>query len=136
MTWAERCANAPVAAFTVTLSAPSATTVTVDYETVGGTAVAGSDYATTTGTLTFAPGESQQTVLVEVMDNSAAELNEAFAVALSNPSAGATIADGVGTATIFDDDIKFFVVNDAASDRAYEYAAAGNTNRKASPTRR
>jgi hypothetical protein len=43
------------AIFTVTLSAPSASTVTVDYATEDGTAGVGDDYTSTTGTLTFDP---------------------------------------------------------------------------------
>ena len=53
--------------FTVTLSAASGKTVTVDYATADGTATtAGSDYTGTTGTLTFAPGETTKTVTVTV----------------------------------------------------------------------
>jgi len=52
--------------FTVSLSEPSASPVTVDFTTRDGTALAGSDYTATSGTLTFAPGEvtKQITVLV------------------------------------------------------------------------
>ena len=42
---------------TVTLSAASGKTVTVDYATSNGTATAGSDYTATSGTLTFSAGE-------------------------------------------------------------------------------
>src|SRR5262249_17460063 len=50
--------------FTVSLSAASTSTVTVNYATANGTASAGSDYLATSGTLTFAPGQTQQTITV------------------------------------------------------------------------
>ncbi|WP_459986902.1 Calx-beta domain-containing protein, partial [Nocardioides sp. AN3] len=52
-------ANVPV-----TLSAASGKTITVTYATANGTATAGSDYTATTGTLTFAPGQTTQNVAV------------------------------------------------------------------------
>ena len=54
------------AAITVTLSAASSQTVTVKYATANGTAVAGSDYTATSGTLTFNPGETSQTINVPI----------------------------------------------------------------------
>ena len=48
------------ATFTVSLSAPSTQPVTVTYATGDGTATQGQDYLATTGTLTFAPGQTQQ----------------------------------------------------------------------------
>ena len=67
----------------------SNSTVTVDYQTVNGTASAGSDYTTTSGTLTFAPGETVKTVLVPISDDGSPEGSESFAVDLS----GADLAD-------------------------------------------
>ena len=113
-------------AFTVSLDAASVTTVTVDYTTAAGSALAGSDFTPASGTLTFAPGETTRTVLVPTLNDSLAESTETFTLNLSNPS-GATIADGQGVGTIHDDDAtKFYVVNDASSgDRTYEYGALG-----------
>src|SRR5262249_14556356 len=61
--------SAGQAAFTVSLSAASGWTVTVNYATQDFTAVAGSDYTATSGTLTFAPGETTKTVSVPVTDD-------------------------------------------------------------------
>jgi predicted outer membrane repeat protein len=89
--------------FTVTLSAASASSVTVDYATANGTATAGSDYVATSGTLTFAPGVTSQTITVDVIGDTTVESNETFVVNLSNAS-GAGIAKAQATGTILDDD--------------------------------
>jgi hypothetical protein len=88
--------------FTVTLSSPGATTVTVNYQTLTGTA-SSRDFQATSGTLRFAPGETTKTVTVSVIGDLVKENNETFAVRLS-AATNATIlkADGVGT--IIDDD--------------------------------
>src|SRR5438093_2720098 len=91
------------AVFTVSLSAASSTTVTVDYASADGTATAGSDYTALSGTLTFAPGETSQTITAAVIGDTINEPNETFVVNLSNPS-NATVADGQGRATILNDD--------------------------------
>ena len=90
------------ATFTVTLSAASAQPVTVAYTTAGGTAAVG-DYQDTSGTLTFAPGETSKAITVLVNGDRLAEPTETFVVNLSG-STNATIADGQGVATILDDE--------------------------------
>ena len=91
------------AEFLVRLSAESEQAVTVAFATADGTAVAGSDYTVTTGTLRFEPGETTQTITVAVLDDETSEAEEAFTVELSAPS-GATLEDDTGTGTIIDDD--------------------------------
>lgn len=121
-----RYGSTPVIAFTVQLDSPSATQVTVQFATVPGTALAGSDYVTKSETLAFAPGQTTRTILVETLNDALAESTETFTVILSNP-VGATIADGTGAATITDDDAtKFFVVDDASANATYRYGAPGN----------
>lgn len=92
------------AVFTVSLSAPSAVSVTVDYASADGTAFAGSDYFPVAGTLTFAPLEISQTVTVPVVGDTVGEPDETFFLDLSNPSPDATIADAQGQATIANDE--------------------------------
>ncbi len=91
--------------FTVSLSAQSGQTVTVDYATADGTATAGSDYTAKSGTLTFNPGETSKTITVDVSGDATQEPNESFTVALSNPT-NATLKPlgSTGTGTIQDDD--------------------------------
>ncbi|MXW85380.1 MAG: hypothetical protein F4Z55_05470, partial [Boseongicola sp. SB0667_bin_21] len=89
----------PAVEFQVSLSRAATETVTVDYATADGTAVAGEDYTATSGTLTFAVGEIAKTVAVPVLDDSHDEGRESFAFRLSNAT-GARIADGEATGTI------------------------------------
>ena len=90
-------------AFTATLSKASATAVTVKYATSNGTATAGQDYTAGSGTITFAPGVTSQTVNVAVTGDTTVEPTETLTVTLSTPS-GATIARAVATGTIVTDD--------------------------------
>ena len=92
------------AVFPVTLSAASSRAVVVSYATVDGSATAPSDFASTSGTLTFSPLSTTRTISVPVTGDTTAETDETFALNLSNPS-NATIADGTGQATIVDDDV-------------------------------
>ena len=90
------------AEFVVRLNAASGVPVTVAYETVDGTAVAGFDYVATEGMLRFEAGETSKTIAVPTIDDATAEKTEGFTVELRDPS-GATVADGSGTGTITDD---------------------------------
>ena len=81
------------------LGQSSATAVTVAYTTADGTALAGQDYTTTSGTLSFAPGESVKTVSVPLLDDGSAEGVERFQLLLSN-AVNAGIGDGNAQAEI------------------------------------
>jgi hypothetical protein len=105
VTGAEGTGGAPTLFdFAVTLSHASASTVTVAYATADGTASAGSDYSSSSGTLTFAPGERSKTVSVPVTADAADEPDETFQLRLLSPS-GAPVTDGEASATIQDDDL-------------------------------
>ena len=84
--------NASGANFTVSLSAPSGQTVSVDYATANGTATAGADYTAGAGTLTFTPGQTSKQVNVLVVNDLLDEIDETFLVNLTNAQQ-ATIAD-------------------------------------------
>ena len=91
-------------AFRVTLDRASSSPVTVDYATQDGTAVAAAaDYTATSGTLTFAPGETAKTVTVAVLDDAHDEGAETLTLTLSNAT-GAHIADATATGTIVNSD--------------------------------
>ncbi|MBC6419310.1 MAG: DUF1194 domain-containing protein, partial [Prochloron sp. SP5CPC1] len=92
------------AVFTVTLLSPTTEQVTLDYATADGTAEAGTDYVATSGTLTFAPEVTTQTITVEVIGDTTEELRENFLVNLSNAS-NTEIVRGQGTGTIATDDL-------------------------------
>jgi|GEM_PF-1650301 len=89
--------------FTVSLSVASAQPVTVQYATANGTAVVGSDYAAASGTLTFAPGETQKPVTVLVSRDSTAESSETLSLILFSAT-NATLTKAAATGTIVDDD--------------------------------
>ncbi len=92
-------------AFTVTLSAPQASAVTVHYATANGTAVAGTNYTATSGTLTIAAGSTNGTVDVPVVGAATtAESTTALTLALSSAS-GATLGTATATGTIIDDNV-------------------------------
>ncbi len=94
--------NAGSAMFTVNLSpAPGAgESVVVSYQTQDGSALAGSDYTTMAGTLTFTEGQTQDTVAVPIIDDVDPEGNESFTLNLSSADTNAVNATG----TILDDD--------------------------------
>jgi hypothetical protein len=92
------------AVFTVSLNSFAIDEVTVAYTTVGGTAIAGSDYLPVGGTLVFAPGDSVKTITVQVIGDTVLEPNETFQLTLFNPSPNAIIDDGIGIGTIVNDD--------------------------------
>jgi uncharacterized delta-60 repeat protein len=77
--------------------------VTVDFATADGTATAGVDYEATSGTVTFAPGQQLQPIIVRIHGDVLPEPNETFVVTLSNPTNG-QIGEGQATVVITNDD--------------------------------
>lgn len=72
--------------YLVTLSNASSQTITVQYFTANGSAIAGSDYSSTTGTLTFQPGVTSQVINIPILNNSLSEADENFILSLRYPS--------------------------------------------------
>ena len=100
--------------FTITLSAPSGRNVTVNYATANATATQPADYTTTSGTLTFTPGQVTKTVSVPVVGDAIDEIDETFVVNLTVP-VNVTIADNQGVGTITDDDpLPSLTINDVS----------------------
>jgi hypothetical protein len=88
--------------FTVSLDRPSALTVSVNYFTVDGTAVAPRDYTAVLGTATFPPGVTSRTVTVQIQEDLAVAATESFSVALSGPTNAALGAHPTGVGTIIE----------------------------------
>ena len=99
--------NSGTTAFTFTVSRNDATqAATVQYNTLPGTATAGSDYVSTSGALSFGVGELSKTVTVQVVGDNNYEADETFRVRLSNPTGGSyVIIDNIGVGTIQNDDL-------------------------------
>ena len=91
------------ATFTVTLSAPSSSTVEVAWETgeYPDGASAEEDFGAASGTVTFAPDDTKQTITIEIYADETSEGDERFFVRLFDP-AGASLADDSGDGTIRD----------------------------------
>jgi hypothetical protein len=90
---------------TVTRTGGSAGSVSLDYATRDGSATAGNDYAATTGTLSFADGETSQSFSVAILDDTLFEGDESFSVGLSNVTGGASLGTpATANVTIMEDD--------------------------------
>lgn len=87
-----------VGTITVNRVGGSKGTVSVSYATSNGTAIAGSDYVSTTGTLTFLPGETAKTFTIPVIkDDLQGEGEETVSVQLGTPTGGATLGSPSST---------------------------------------
>ncbi|HEV7573468.1 MAG TPA: Calx-beta domain-containing protein [Thermoanaerobaculia bacterium] len=114
------------ASFTVSLTAGSASTITVNYATADNTAtVANSDYVAKSGLLTFTPGQTSQNVVIVVNGDTTFEPNETFFVNLTAPTNG-IIIKAQGTGTITNDDVVGSA--DLSITKNGAATAAGNTN--------
>jgi len=99
------------AVFTISLSAPKPNlTLSVDYTASNNSAVQPSDYAPTTGTVAFLPGETSKTVTVAVNGDTAFEGNETFFVSLSN-AVNCSLGTITGVGTILNDDVSVSINN-------------------------
>ena len=90
--------------FIINLNTPSPITATVQYNLVGGTAVASEDFVANSGTLTFTPGSLSQNIQISLLPDALPEPDETFSLQLFNGVNGVL---GVDTAvvTIQDDDL-------------------------------
>lgn len=89
------------AVFTITLDEAPSQSVVIQYTTTDGSAVAGTDYTATTGSVTFAPGQTIATVTVPTLVRAGAQGDRTFTVELEAPYWG-LVADGQGVGTITD----------------------------------
>ena len=125
--------------FTVTSSASSNLTVSVDFATADNTASSPSDYLAATGSITFVPGQVIRTIFVTINSDVSFEPDESFTITLSSP-VNATLNDSQGAGTILNDDaeggfIRFsqsnFSVNEAAGQLTVTVTRSNDTSRSA-----
>ena len=90
--------------FAVTLSSPSAFPVSLNYVTLSGSAVSGSDFTALSGAISFAPGQAGPVSIVPaVIGDTMVETDESFSFVLQN-AVNAALPVAPATATILDDD--------------------------------
>jgi hypothetical protein len=94
----------PQAVISVKRTGSSTGTTTVNYATSNGTASAGSDYAATSGTLTFAPHVTTQTFAVPIVNDSIDEGSEALNLTLSGATGATIVAPSTAVLTILDNE--------------------------------
>ena len=133
--------------FLVTLDPAASGTVTVNYATQDGTAAAPADYTATSGTLTFAPGETRKsTALVPIADDDEEDSGETFRLVLSNPTGSdanngaAVLGDAEAVATILNSEreaaeLTGFTLVDAGTNGDLMALADGVTVPRCAPSR-
>lgn len=95
----------PGVTVTLTRTAGSLGSVSIDYATSNGSATAGTDYTAISGTLNFPDGVISQSLVVPILEDALYEGNETFTLGLSNPLGGALLgAPTLATFTIMDND--------------------------------
>jgi len=107
---------------------------TVNYGTTNGTAVAGTNFVATSGTLTFNPGDSIKSIIVTTLYDPLVTGDLYFTVGLSSPSSGAQLTSPA-TTTVVDHDINTGLSFLTAADSVYKnagnevvYVVCSNTN--------
>ena len=106
---------------TVSLSNPSSSTITVDYASTGGTATgSGTDYTLNSGTLTFSPGDTSETISLTVINDDDDESHETIEVELSNSSNAEVGSPNIHTYTIIDNEDPQTITFSSNSSGGYE----------------
>jgi Calx-beta domain-containing protein len=128
--------NTANATLTVVRSGPTAAAVSVNYSMSDGSATAGSDYKTVSGTLSFAAGVTSKTFVVPVLTDTIDEENETVNLALSGPTGGALLGPrSTAVLTITDNDsggaLKFsaatYTVSEASASATVTVTRSGGT---------
>ncbi|MCA9130194.1 MAG: hypothetical protein KDB22_24070, partial [Planctomycetales bacterium] len=111
--------------FKVSLNRESESIVTVQYSVANGTAESNSDFAPSSGTITFAPGETSHTIIIPTVDDLDLEGDETFYVNLTN-AVGGDIVDAQGVGTIVDNEVPPQVDVSATSESNVYGSVAGS----------
>src|SRR5262245_4096949 len=112
--------NAGTATLSVRRLNETDTVVSVDYATADGTAANGVDYFATSGTLAFAAGETNQTIVVPILNNGFVEGTRTFKVILSNPTNAGQGTLLTNTVSITDNDtgVQFLLAGSSVAEDA------------------
>ncbi|MBI2440846.1 MAG: right-handed parallel beta-helix repeat-containing protein [Lentisphaerae bacterium] len=98
--------NGGTVTLTVTRTGGHDGPATVAYATAAGTALAGQDYTSQSGTLSWPDGDSSsKTITVPITDDTIDESDETFTMTLSNATGASLGSPNVATVTIVDNDI-------------------------------
>ena len=100
---------------TAQISGARSMDVTVDYATLEDTALPGSDYTATSGTLTLTPTDTEKTFTVTILNDAIYEGDESFIVALSNPTNASLGEPFAASVVIFDDESMPIIVLSSAT---------------------
>ncbi|MEH2125138.1 PA14 domain-containing protein [Nostoc sp.] len=102
----------------------------VNYITQDGTAKAGSDYQAVSGSLSFAVGQTSNTIVIPILNDNVGESNETFALKFSN-AVGVQLTNQQTSISIIDNDSGNFALDTVASGlnqpTAFEWAPDGNS---------
>jgi subtilisin-like proprotein convertase family protein len=88
----------------VLLSLPQSVDTTVNFSTLDGTAVAGTDYTATSGSIVIKAGQTSGFITVPIIPNNTPQGNRTFSVQVSSPTVATAAGQGTATVTIVDDD--------------------------------
>ncbi len=102
--------SAGTVTITVTISTTVSSIVTVNYATSNGTAIAGSDYTASAGSLSFPIGSVSQTFTIPILNDLITESAETFTVTLTDP-VNISLLDPVGVVTVIDNDTAVEICN-------------------------
>jgi len=87
---------------TVNRTGSASSAISVNYQTVSGTAAAGTDFVAASGTISWPAGDlAAKTITIAITNDGSAESTESFTVVLSSPT-NATVAGGTATISILD----------------------------------
>jgi beta-glucanase (GH16 family) len=101
--------------FSVTLDKVSSSPITISYTTSDGTAISNTDYKPTSGTLTIPANTNAGSIDVEVIGDSTRKPNQYFSVQLSNPANCALSTFNKGTASIINENLLYYPVDNSAT---------------------
>ncbi|HET6974899.1 MAG TPA: SBBP repeat-containing protein [Pyrinomonadaceae bacterium] len=116
--------------------------LSVDYATSDGTAIAGQDYTAVSGTLNFGHGETSKTIQIPILDDGTTEQDEKFTLALRNPSTlealgspstlDITLQDRSTTPALFVNDVSVVEGNSGSTNAVFTVSLTAATGRAVS----